>query len=436
MSEQEFYYLIFDGGIETAARIVREGETVKLRCDLPHLNPDAIMYVMSDSDLRDSNSVMSSMRVDRIEQEQSKMNLPLRIHVLLHKALKNDPNPLPQVGTEFYLMPEKTSNKIKVLCLDQDTVRQSITAAYYLDHLRKGCEAWIRDESGNQSRIKIEEIELISENSGVNLSYCDLQIAAVPKVETPAAQEKADLPKEEPISEKKETATPEKKEQIAKQEEIKNPPMKPIVSVGPKTKTAMLMTLGSLATAVLMLLFMPFGNMENPRTPEAAATTIQSSLAASEEDPTQPTSVTTWDDVERKTIPMSPKVLHAFFGQSDPARLTGRLIGEVEPGRLGIYCDKTPEYDKETRTSDASECSIALPDNAKPGTYPLTAENSLNWFHQADPGCFRESLTPYPIADTGDGLRINLDACTWVFDPVRKCFDYSKCTFTVPRFGE
>ncbi len=425
MPEQEFYYLIFDGGIETPAKLVREGGKTKLRCDLPHLNPDAIMHVMSENDLRVSSSVISSMRVVSIEQEQSSLNLALRIHVVMQRALKNDPNPLPQVGDELYLMPENSSGKIKVLCLDRDETNHTIIAAYYLDHLRLGCEAWIRNEPGKKSRIKIEDIELICENSGVNLSYCDLEISEAVKKTSSTAPEKDSTTKEEPVKEVDPTPAPDDVGSVEKPRSV---------PIGPRAKTALLMMLASLLTALSALLLMPAGAGQEARTPEAATTTVQSSLAAGHEETTKLTSVMIADPAERKTIPLTARRLLAFFGQSDPAKLTGRLIGEVEPGRLGIYCDKTPAYDSNSRTSDATGCEISLPEDAKPGTYPLTAKNSLNWFHQEDPSCFRESLTPYPITDTGDGLRIHLDACTWVFDPVRKCFDYSRCTFTVPRF--
>lgn len=481
--KQQAFQIIFDGGIKTFAAVDRRDDGTSVHCELTHMNPHANLSYMTETGERVSCSVISDANVVRVAKEPTNADTPLTLRVTLSRALKNDCSPLPQKGEVLTLLPENGKNAIRTTCVETNEATGTFAVTYPFHHIYQGAEAWLVDQNGNRSRISIKNVDVHCYNSGINQSICVLHVSEADEV-NPLSGTIDNSDRED--DKRNDTQTEQTKEQpgdhapdsdpsdrndTVNYSNINIPPnpapknlgdmqqsggndsdsgekdsdsimdgnkaiKPPLLSLSARGKSVMQLLIACLATAVFVLILVPAGAKQTVLHTGLVTTQVQSSVATSESrtPPTVLSSLMVWGQSEHETIAMNSANLHKFFGQSDPSRLAGSLTGEVMPGTLGIYCKKTPSYNVNDRTTDASICEIAMPHDAKPGVFKLTPANSATWFHQTDPSCFRETLTPYHTDDTANALHVNLDSCDWSFDPVRKCFDYSECTFTVPRF--
>ena len=139
-------------------------------------------------------------------------------------------------------------------------------------------------------------------------------------------------------------------------------------------------------------------------------------------------------------IKMTPKNLRLFFLQSDPTCMNGKVTGTAMVASMHVSCAKEPAYDQARKCSDVSQCRICLPPNdaAKPGTHDFTDAMALAYFHQESASCFIEPSLPFRVdpKDLRNGLRMDLDCTDFSFDPIRGCFDYSKCKLIVPEYDK
>jgi len=136
-------------------------------------------------------------------------------------------------------------------------------------------------------------------------------------------------------------------------------------------------------------------------------------------------------------IKMTPKNLRLFYLQSDPECMSGKIAGVYNLASLHVSCANEPAYDQARKCSDVSNCEICLPSEfAAPGSHEFTDKVAQAYYYQSSASCFVEPSLPFRVdpKDLRQGLRIDVDCPDFSFDPIRNCFDYSKCQLIVPAY--
>jgi hypothetical protein len=431
--KSQTFVLIFEDGLKTQGEMTKEADITEIRFLLPHLNPGARMRFMNNVEARTSCTIIGEAVVLRIEgvpdQEARK---PLRIRVFM-KTSERDFSSLPEKGKIVTLMPENGQNAIIAECNESDAKNGTFCATYEMQKVVPGTTAELSSENGESCKVVIDGARFACLNSGINSSECVLTISKMEALPKEAPIEV--LPKAEPETIEPQKQTPDE------QDEVPLPEKKIRFAIGGKTKVLFQVILAALILTNLIILVAPSDGCADAGVVGRTKTGVAASSSAEASDgknnrATELASVMILGATDSNAIAMTAENLRVFYFQSDPTKMPGSISGMVPPESLGILCDKSPVYDANEKTSDASNCKIALPSDTKPGIHALTAEMSAAWFHQADPSCFVEAVLPYYSSPEAvrSGLRINVESCEWRFDPNRKCFDYSKCTFTVPQF--
>ncbi|MDF1497200.1 MAG: hypothetical protein P1P90_04015 [Patescibacteria group bacterium] len=488
-SETRTLVLRFEDGTKEKGVITTDHDKTKIRILLPYLNSGALMrYVINYENSYTESPVCEAEVVCMENDPEQKIGEPLSIRVIL-KCSDSALATLPNAGMHISLMPKGKKAIFNSKCIGADPNSSTFCVVYKMYHVIVGYTADLFAANGIVHNVTIDEARLCYLSEDSNTAECVLSSARIEDLEEDdpdsktivdhgAVTKEAEEKKEEPANHlpddipSPETTPPDiekslqeddlifdeesckagaqgptdpgvKKSdtptQTAEQEQVFQKPSHSALGKG--TKITLQLLIGLLFLVAIVIALVPnriTGSLITVAS-SGSVSAIATSTASSTEIENNPNStvlVMISEESKPKTIPMTPKNLRAFYFQSNPGKMLGSVIGDAQPNRLGILCETKPEYEAKKKTSDVSDCKITIPKNAKPGVYKLTAKNSRAWFHQEDPTCFVEAVLPYYSSpeDIRNGLRVNAGNCDWCFDPVRKCFDFSKCTFTVPQF--
>ncbi len=447
MTEQKnVFTLDFDGGPKTLGEVEAEQGLTKIKFDLPQFNPGAHLSFMEQKSGRASTAtIISNAEIVKIQAPSDLFaEGPLMIHVVMKRDSESNRTPLPSKGSSITLMPRDSTSALLTNCVASDEAAGVFTVSYVIEHIRLGGTAWLRNDHGTRCRVAVTKADLICLNSGVNVSRCVLHLAQAPEVVTapPSIQKPLTIPSEQIVARKADLAETQDAEATPdpfppETERSAQPPPEPLDHVVCEEEKNRRDTRNiSLMRAVAILLFAAFAvtafvpESDPPMQVDALPMVKSVAVAAS----ATLASVMIVGEPSDSILPMSQENLAAFFGQTNATEFKGRVTGEVELGALGILCNSLVVYDVNEKTSDASKCAIVVPDESEPGVYALTPERSSAWFHQSDPSCFVDGMLPYPTARSKESLRVNVESCDWSFDPTYKCFDFSSCSFTIPRY--
>jgi len=436
--KSQVFELIFADGQKGEGEAPEGADFTEIRFLLPHLNPEAQMQYMDSVEGRTSCTVIGDAIVKSVENEsEQKSDEPLKVRVTLKLGERNF-TPLPDPGKIITLLPKSGAGAINAKCVAKDAKTETFCVTFALEQIAAGKAVVLATDAGRQYEIKIDSARIARLNSGSGITECLIPITEIEAIEPEVTEEipqetrPEDQPQQTSPAPELEALKPEIGEDGSNDSDDSPEIVRPWVSE--KAKAVMQVIIAMLFLANVLLLVAPSDGCAEAGV--ASPTKTASVVAATNGSNTVLASVVVVGNTEKQTIPMTTANLRAFYIQSNPERMPGSISGEVPPDSLGIYCENPPVYDANEKTSDIRECRIALPPGAKPGIYQLTPELSRAWFHQEDPACFVEAMLPYYSSpdDIRSGLRVNVADCEWRFDPSQKCFDYSKCTFTVPQF--
>lgn len=441
----------FDVGREVLARMVRCNDKLKLAFDMPRLKPGSEANIIQEIQARTSCTSARRVVVKRVSGSVSVIGEPLKARVEL--ALdQNDFSPIPAHNARLSLAPKDNDQPINVIVgktEETDHNRATLVAEYEIPDMRIGAKIKIEDENGGMIIAQIERAEFQSLNSGINIAGC---IMIAKKIGYEPMQEKAPEPEEtknsvqsdSKVKAESENQDPPNSQDDSRTRETEPPrtailPGQQIVSPKKDNAKPLIIALCSLAGMILAAITSFYWHdrqksdvQQNEQTTPPNPTPTMSSAPAPEERIVLEAPVSI-DEQESIFLPMTSRNLEAFFGQSNTLKVYGKISGRSEPGKLGINCAVPPRYNSVNDTTDISACLIALPTDATPGEFRLTKKTARAWFHQTDPACMQKIAHLENSTDV-ETLRINTEKCAWHFDPVKSCFDYSKCTFTIPNF--
>ncbi len=454
--------VFFGGGRAVPAKMISRSNKTHLVFYLPHLNPGSETDIIEQIEARTSCTTARRAVVKKVSGNNNVSGRPLRASIEL-AFCQNDFSPAPADQSRVSLAPAQASKPLDaVITTALGADRNTLLAEYEIPDAKIGEEIQIQDDSGGMIKARIEEAKFESKNSGVNIAACIVRVTQfgyepAAKIED-TANENPDAGGLKPAEADPRAQSHIQPEQTADEnppdytDESRNretePPRKAMLPNVPqkqlpatKINPLVLLASGALGMLIAIMTAGIWLLAEEGEKPTSIQTPVQNPAPV----PTVSIAPPLYSDEEIARLlaeddliylPMTTQNLQNFFGQSNALKMPGKLSGKTESGKLGIGCPTTPPYSQATNTTDVSACFVSLPANATAGEFRLTKETAKAWFHQDDPACFREinSETSAGANRSEIRLRINAEKCDWHFDAIKNCFDYSKCTFTVPNF--
>ncbi len=454
--------VFFGGGRAVPAKMISRSNKTHLVFFLPHLNPGSETDIIEQIEARTSCTTARRAIVKKVSGNNNVSGRPLRASIEL-AFCQNDFSPAPVDQSRISLAPAQASKPLDaVITTAPGADRNTMLAEYEIPDAKIGEEVRIQDGFGGMIKARIEEAKFESKNSGVNIAACIVRVTQFGYEPAHEIEDKIheDSTLAEPKSQEEEppVQTQAKPDPSADEnppssvDESRNretePPLKatlPDVTQKriPATKINPLVLLasGALGMLIAMVTTGIWYLAEEGEKPTAIQTSVQNPMPTMSAAPP----LNSDEEITRLLaedepiyLPMTTQNLQNFFGQSNALKMPGKLSGKTLSGKLGVSCPTSPPYSQATDTTDVSACFVSLPANATAGEFPLTKETAKAWFHQDDTACFREinSETSAGANRSKTRLRINAERCDWHFDAIKNCFDYSKCTFTIPSFEQ
>ncbi|GEM_PF-1354041 len=454
--------VFFGSGKTVQARLINRINKMHLIFYLPHLDPGSEIDIIEQIEAQTSCTAIRRAIVKKVSGSNNIFGQSLRASVELELS-QNDLSPAPANQARVSLVPTQSSNPLKaVISTIPGTDKNIILAEYEISDAKIGEEIQIQDRAEKIIKARIEEAKFESKNSDINITACivqvkqynhelDLQNVAQSREDSdesnqlPSTEEPKELEHlEDPI-----TTKPQSLEDESRDKETEPSRQALLPKIPQKQNSANkidLYTFLAYCTLGMIIMFIAIGvwyldeNGYKQTTAQIASLNSSPTLALSTNLSLRNDEKITQSFVKEEDpilLPMTTQNLQKFFGQSNALKVKGKLDGKIESDKLGIICPELPRYSKATNTTDVSACFIALPTGTVPGEYKLTKESAEKWFHQTDPNCFWETdHDASAINRNTERLRVNVEKCDWSFDAIRKCFDYSKCTFTIPKFKQ